>query len=46
MNDEKGNDGIDQLKGDEENLVGNNNCMNVVIPKEIMHYVEFTKKVF
>lgn len=46
MSDEKSNDGINQSKGDKVNLVGSNNCMNVIIPKEIMHYVEVTKKLF
>jgi hypothetical protein len=46
MSDEKNNNGTDQSEGDEENLVGSNNCMNVIIPKKIMHYVEFTKKLF
>jgi hypothetical protein len=43
---QKGNDGIDQPEGDEENLVGSNSCMIVVIPKEVTHYLEFIKKLF
>ncbi len=46
MSDEKGNDGTNQSKGDKKNLVGSNSFMIVVIPKENMHYVEFTKKLF
>jgi hypothetical protein len=33
MNDEKGDDAIDQLEDDEENLVGSDSCMILVLPK-------------
>jgi hypothetical protein len=44
MNDEKGDNAIDQLEDDEENLVGNDSCMTLVLPEEIIHYVENSPK--
>jgi hypothetical protein len=41
---EEGDDVADWLKGDEENLVGSNNCMIATTLEEITCYVEFTKK--
>ncbi len=44
MNDEEGDDAIDQLEDDEENLVGSDSCMTLVLPKEIIRYVENSPK--
>jgi hypothetical protein len=44
MNDEENDDAIDQLENDEENLVGSDSCMTLVLPKEIIHYVENSPK--
>jgi hypothetical protein len=44
MNDEKGDDAIDQLEDDEENLVGSDSCMIVVLLEEIIRYVENSLK--
>jgi hypothetical protein len=44
MNDEESDDAIDQLEDDEENLVGFDSCMTLVLPEEIIHYVENSLK--
>jgi hypothetical protein len=44
MNDEESDDAIDQPKDDEKNLVGSDSCMTLVLPKEIIRYVENSPK--
>jgi hypothetical protein len=44
MNDEEGDDVVDQLEDDEENLVGSDSCMTLVLPGEIICYVENSPK--